>query len=171
MQTRKERATYWGIVALTFFSVIATMIVYPLMGQDSSGMVVFEERFTVLGLQYRFENGWADQFSGKLHPINDTAFFIEWFKYDDTEGFLNETFYNPEASSYSIHLEFYLDTVNQTGKTTGTFYVSWFDSNGDFMEFYQTSGNLVIRDNLRIKRDWVEIIRARKYSYTVGDLT
>lgn len=163
-----KKKTYWAIVGLCFLLVFGVMILGP-GAQDSSGVVGFEPAFSKVGLQYRFENGWADQFSGKVIPVNNSALFVEWYRYDDETGFLNSSFHNPEATEYRIFLEFYLDTVNQTGKTTGTFYVEWFKGS-ESLGFDQVSGNLVIRDNTRAARAWTDILRARKYTYTVGDL-
>lgn len=161
---------YWALVALCFCIVFGTVLLAP-VAQDSTGIVGFDPRFTKLGLQYRFNDGWADQFSGKLHPINDSALMVEWFRYDDDAGLQNSTFYNPEAASYTWELVFYLDTLNITGKTTGIFYVHWYGEQGEYWGSFQDSGNIVIRDINRIPRPWTDIIRARKYAYTVGDLT
>lgn len=167
--SKKMRITYWGIVGLAWILVLGMVIIAP-MAQDITGVVDFEAEFTKIGLQYRFNNGWADQFSGKIIPLNESALFIEWYKYDDDAGFMNSTFYNPEARSYEVELKFYLDTLNQTGKTTGIFYVHWYDETGIYWGSFQESGNLVIRDNTRSPRPWTDILKARKYSYSVGDL-
>lgn len=159
---------YWFIIGLCFSIVLGLVWTYPI-AQDSTGIVGFESQFTKIGLQYRFDNGWADQFSGKIIPINNSALKIEWYRYDDELGFLNETFHNPNADRYEFFLSFYLDTLNNTGKTTGIFYIEWFKY-GNSLEYSQTSGSLVIRDNTRSPRAWTEIIKARKYQYTVGDL-
>lgn len=154
---------YWLIVGIIFISVFTIIFVYA---QDGSNLV-YESDFTKIGLQYKFDNGWSYQFEGKLHPINDNTFTIEWFRYEDETSIRNTTFHNQYAYSYAVDINFYI--TNDTQKTRGIFYVEWINENGKVFDYDIDEGELVIRDYLGLKRPSSDILKVRKYYYEVGD--
>jgi len=166
-QSPKFERNYW-LISCALFSIILSMVLFGGVSGQLEISYDFTPQYEVLGLQYRFENGWADQFSGKIYTHNETALTVEWYKYDDTTPLKNITFHNPNADHYD--LELFLSISNDTTKTFGVFYVTWLDNRDKILGSEQDEGALIIRDNLRIKRFASEIIKIRKYQYQVGEL-
>lgn len=157
---------YWGLVGLCFILVLT--IVFTGSAQvDPGDSLSFSPQFIRLGLQYRFDTGWADQFSGEINPINASAFSIDWFRYNETEPTKTTIFHNHRATRYTVSLKF--NIYNQTDRTTGTFLVDWF-RDGEYIGVDSDTGILTIRDVSLVKRSYLDIIKARHYQYTVGDM-
>ena len=158
---------YWRIVFLTFSILIGVLFTSPIFAQQTPASYSLNPRFTKIGYQFLFDNGWADQFSGKIYPLNESAFVIEWFKYDDATRIKNETFHYEGADHYEVAV--YVYTFTNNTKFKGVFEVTWLVSNY-VVSIDASEAFLVIRDKDRVLRPYNEIIRARKYEYVMGNL-
>jgi len=129
----------------------------------------FKPEHERLGVQYRFDNGWATQFNGKITPLNKSALMIEWFKYEQESSFMTVIYHNPSADYYTYNLLFYLNTVNQTGKTSGVFVVHFYKQNGFPLGSIDIEGNVFIRDIEGVKRAYTDILKPRLVKWWVGE--
>lgn len=160
---------YWVIVAVCFsFLIVFLFYGVPIHAQETTDILTTKQRFTKIGLQYLFDNGWSDQFAGKIHQINQSAILIEWFKYDDETGFRNETFAKDNAQAFKVEIDFMIYANNT--KTSAVFKVYWFNKYDEIIEVQRSEGEIIIRDNTRTSRSWNDIIRYRIYQYEVGGL-
>lgn len=147
--------------------IMSSLIIISVNAQLENGHYNFESDFTKLGVQFKFDNGWADEFNGKLYPINETSFIIEWYRYDDETPLKNETFSNINADSYDVSVDVY--TFANNTKFYARFEVEWYNQT-ELLDISVSDGYLVIRDKDRVARTYDEIIRVRKYIYSVGDM-
>lgn len=161
------RKHYWIIVGVCF--AVVNLIIFQGLGlyAQEDEPRYFETQFTKLGVQYRFENGWADQFSGKIKPINESSFIVEWFRYNETNSIKNSTFHNPRAEYYTVDI--WVELTNDTTRTKGSFYVTWLNWNKEAISYDIDQGIIWIRDNTLTRRIGSEIIKVRKYDYDVGE--
>lgn len=147
------------------FIVFGSVLIVTTSAQPQNNIIKIDPTKTVLGVEYKINGVWVPQISGLIEPINNSAFNIYWRRYNETDPIKTSLFYYDQANYYTVNLEVFY-AVNET-KTTGVFIVSWY--RGDRYIGRETDrGSIRIRDINGLPVTVDQVIKVRKYQYTVG---
>lgn len=161
----KLETRYWGTFALAFLIVFGTIIFTP-YAQDAQDRYECETDRQIIVCEYLIDGVWCQQFRGKIEPVNESAFIIQWMRYDEDTIIRNATLHDPQAREYVIKLRVFYET--NTSRTHAVFHVAWY--RGKTLTSIQSDeGFLAVRDNTGLRRFIEDIEKVRWGSYNVGD--